>query len=271
MTEFNNRGTHVLERLLVQRLVAARSNQRGTTLVEMLIVILIMSILSVGMVYLMTALFNSFTQGNQRYLQQTEQGTVVDFFQSKTAGVSASSDLALYEGNGAVNPVSYAGDQIVFTAHGVCYRIFYLGYKRQLRAAASSDGCGSIAPVRGPNQEVAGGGYVETNPSAPDRDPVLDDLDGGTSFVLASNVTLSDGSTTPTGLNAPLRYYSADGRSQYENDGAASSDSSNPFYEDSSAVRSTGEIQLEFQVGAPIEGAAMVPPQPFKLTLYLDR
>jgi prepilin-type N-terminal cleavage/methylation domain-containing protein len=270
MTECNNSKSNFAELLLAQRLAAVRSRQRGTTLIEMLIVIVIMSTISLGILYLMTAQYNSAIQGQQMYLQQSSESTLTDVFESKTSGVSGS-DLALTTSGGAVDPLSYAGDQFLFTTNsGACYRVFYLGYKKELRVAISSDGCAAIAPARGPNQAVAGGGYLESDPDAADWDPILDTLNGGTSFILASNVTLTDGSSSPTFFNAPFRFYNADGSQQYLTDGTANSGSVNSFYDDASGVNSTGEIQLDFQLGNPDPSNISIPDRTFQLTLYMD-
>lgn len=263
MTEFNKHTDNCPGGLLAQRLAAIRAGERGSTLMEMMITISIMSIIGLGMVYLMTALFNTFIEGNQRYLQQTEQSTVVDFLQSKTAGLKPE-NVGLENPNGSIDPLSFAGDQIVFVNGGVCYRIFYLGNRQQLRVATSSQGCEAIRPERGPNETVEGGGYVQTDPEAEDRDPVLDNLEIK-SFVLATDATLDAGP-----VNAPLRYYSADSNSQYDNDAGATRGSTNPFYAEAGAVKSTGEIQVDFWLGTPIPSGRPIPPKPLQLSLYLD-
>lgn len=184
---------------LRESLVRNGQSERGTTLIEMIVVISIISILSVGILYLMTALFNSQAQGSQTGQQQSTAQDLRNSLSASTQGLEAN-HLGSKNGAGKVTSVSLARDNFFaeLPDQGICVRYYYVERLRQVRAATEPLGnCDLIRPVRGPNELVAPHGTPtgdcfapcwHSEPGYPLYDAVLDDDDSVHSFVVASNV-----------------------------------------------------------------------------------
>ena len=182
----------------LRRRIAA---QNGFTLIEMLVTILILSIIVI-------ALSNFFIAS----VNQTEQERMADAQHAawiQSSGwltqhlLSASSiGLASATDSSELDPLTVAGDQLIFQAAGNCYRVYYQESSSTVSAAEAAS-CSTIRPTRGPNE--SGSGTSTT-------DPVLDS--GGCSptttpscqiFVLADNVV----TTTSSPLQV-FKYYTSD-------------------------------------------------------------
>jgi prepilin-type N-terminal cleavage/methylation domain-containing protein len=197
------------------RLIRNGQSERGTTLIEMMVVIAIIGILSIGIVYLMTALFNSSILGQQAAAQQSETSTASSFVGSRVNGCTA-----IGEPDGSnISGVSIAGDQFVCRDDTDCVRAFYVLHslptdEGQLRyATAPLSNCDSIKPVRGPNETVdphsgCPAPCYHAEPGDQNYDPVLDDPEE--SSVLIDFASLSDGANSITYENEPFTYMDAD-------------------------------------------------------------
>jgi len=188
----------------------------------MMIVVAIISVVSIAIVMLMTALFNSSIITGQMLTQQSDIQTTEAYLSAHLTTTSPGSvGLALSDGgNIEIMPTSISGDQFVFTDmdKDYCYRVFYLPATKQIRAAVGptdskaaslptppatwSDeggGCTSVAPGWVSSSDaVATCGPSEYGTPACAADPILDssaDLNSK-SFVLANNVKLVQSVTT---------------------------------------------------------------------------
>ena len=196
--------------------------ERGNSIVEMMIIIFIVSIISVSIVLLMTSLFNSASIAGQSLNQRSDIQVTEGFFGSYLS-TATSGDIGRIHGAGNDTTASafLSGDQIVYynASTGDCYRVFYLGATHELRASvaqamgsdAASSGttpppagnytagypngttgfCASIAPAStNGSQATVTCGPSEYGKAACASDPILDnstDLNNR-SFVLAHNV-----------------------------------------------------------------------------------
>lgn len=190
--------------------------ERGTTLIEMMVVISILSIVSLGIVYLMTAQFNSMLLGVQASAQQSTTSTMSSFVATRLAGTT---EVGSTEGAN-VAPASISGDQFFAKTSSGCVRVFYVEHSidtfgnAQLREAFTPlDECDSIEPVRGPNQTVdphegCAAPCTHATPEDGFYDPVLDNPEK--SVVLVEYASLQGGSSDVTEENQPFTYLDAD-------------------------------------------------------------
>jgi type II secretory pathway pseudopilin PulG len=158
----------------------------------MLVVILIVGILIGGGATFLISLFNASARSFQSFQQQTTLQQATGFISSRLNAMTSSDDIGTTINTGSVNagigitvncstspadcinPLSVAGDQLVFQSQGTCYRLYYIQSSQQLDVASDAPISGSctgtpIDPVRGPNEiapEACG---------AANYDPVLDD------------------------------------------------------------------------------------------------
>lgn len=196
-------------------LVRNGQSERGTTLIEMMVVISIISILSLGTVYLMGAQFNSMILGAQALAQQSTTSTTSSFISTRLAGTI---EVGSTEGP-TVAPASIAGDQFFAKTSNDCVRVFYVEHSidtgnAQMRAAwAPLDECDSIRPVRGPNQlvdphEGCAAPCTHADPEDGFYDQVLDNPEK--SIVLVEYASLQGGGANVTEENKPFTYLDAD-------------------------------------------------------------
>lgn len=264
-----------------RRLRQRLASERGQTLMEVMIAASLTLVVASAMLLLVSLVFNSQTQATAMSDQRFSAQLVKDFLYSRSSS-STVSDIGLVSG-GRVSPVSYAGDQVIFKdGSGNCYRVFYVARRKELRAASEHGGCNQIAPVRGPNQELAGGGYVESDHAAADFDPVLDNLDGQQqdygypSFVLAGGVSQDNTAleAQQPGPGLPLPFFSYRGdplQATYSPDGQADSNSTNPWYDDPAQAQDTQELTFSFVLDSPTTGpGTSVGVRPEQETIYLN-
>lgn len=234
--------------------------QRGTTLAELMVVVVILGILATATVFIITALFNANIQGGRTLNQQTTIQRTSNFAQAHLP-IAAPGSIGLQTAGAEINPASIAGDQFVVEADGRCYRVFYVDRENALKVAISNDpddDCEAIAPRRGPNEKV-NGSYTVSDPLHPLYDWVLDqpndppaaieDADP-TVFALADKVTReSEGSEL-----VPFAFFSADAYQQaLPVDPVAKSNSGAAIYNDATNLSSVAatEISLYFMGQAP--------------------
>lgn len=215
----------------------------GFTLVELMVVVAILGILGGATVTLISSIFESNVRSQQRLDQQTQVESLFGFLASRMAtarrpvGLDKSSGCSGSQTN-CINPLSIAGDQLVFESGGVCYRIFYLKSQKQIRGATANDcgsgttggsGANSILPKRGPNEIIAdssangGNGDNVWQEGETYYDPVLDKAPGdpGGPFILAYNIESDRPNVAPTGYPNPLQiftYLNEDNKSWPTND-----------------------------------------------------
>jgi hypothetical protein len=190
-------------------------NESGSTIIEVVVVMSIMAILATVTLSLVTSLFDSSIRTSKYLEQNTKIETLYGFFASRMASTNVGNVGLANTGNTAVDPLTLAGDQFLFSSNGggsttgatLCYRVMY--FKNAINNGtaqftansiwvAVADNCTSIRPTTGPNQS--------SSTIAASNDPVLDPSSGnpaGSPFVLASDImsTNSKFSTTAGGPN----------------------------------------------------------------------
>lgn len=174
----------------------------------MLIVILITSILLATSFGFFEAYTNQLVEGTQHLAQ--DGATTTEFSRLSSIIGSAQRPLGLLDPSGtAIDPLSLAGDQVVFSgSDGRCWRIYYRERTQEVRVASSSS-CSDAAvkPVRGPNEKDDQGNWlVMTDPSNPRYDAALDDPSG--SYAIASDVSSLAPASAPSGAPRPLQLLS---------------------------------------------------------------
>jgi len=226
-----------------------QQSDKGMTLIEVVIVMVIMGIVSLSYVYLFTAMANSTIQAQQQYLQIADAQRSSNFISSKFSNVSTG-DIGLLTLLGLnISQVSMSGDQIVWKSGSNCYRMVYLSHTQPPRidVASSSSGCSSIKPIRGPNQLVDGQYSVPMGHAL--YDPVLDFPESVNVFSLVDRVYLSkDYSTTITSDNQPFK--ATNGSGQYINidPQASSSSNSNNWYNNILNLNSVSSVHFNFWI-----------------------
>lgn len=198
--------------------------QRGFTLVELLVVMTILSILSMGGYYLLSNFLSSQLKVQNQHVLYDESADINAYLFEKGYSMSAY-DIATNPLNpGSIRSVSVAGDQLSWcytlanNGDRWCTRIFYVArWRRLYQVTAPEQAYVHILPVRGPNQTLPPWGTCEAPcflapPGSPLADPVLDKLNKGRPGAnqLAANVSLSEAnvvSATITNANAPFKYF----------------------------------------------------------------
>lgn len=253
--------------------------EAGTTLPELLVVIVMIGILSLVGFAIVTAVFDATIQGTQ-YLNQQDTIQRTNGYLAQKLSHAEEGSLGLSRGGKqVVDPVSLAGDQFVFTQGERCYRVFYLGYTREIKVAISEDamlGCADIAPKRGPNETVgAADDYQLENPSDPHYDWVLDDpIMGKPSstanvFSLADGVVLNEIGTSLSG--APFTFIDS-AQQGLDVDQNASSSSDNSLYE-KPEVKDVAAVQMSMYALGSSDPHAKRGAKPLagKFTYYLGQ
>jgi prepilin-type N-terminal cleavage/methylation domain-containing protein len=203
------------------RLYRKLREQQGMTLIEMMVVIAIISIISMGGVTIVTSTFNAQTRAGQRLGEQQTAQTAFGYVNARISKTPVGSNSPSVVGVGRqkttaapapvatyIDPLTVGPDQIVVTnanpagGQPYCYRIVYLRQEMQLRASRYTT-CGDInaTPKRPPNLPVPFGATCGSTyhaaPGNPYYDPAIDNIASqpsecqsgtSTSFVLANNV-----------------------------------------------------------------------------------
>jgi prepilin-type N-terminal cleavage/methylation domain-containing protein len=268
--------------LMLARYRSLARDERGFTLIEVLVVIAMIGILTGVTISLIIALFDSNIRAGEYLDQQTTIETMYGFMASRLA--TAQRPVALTKGSGnsqTVDPLSISGDQLVWESpDGLCYRVFYVKRLDQIRATVATT-CTDpkVKPVRGPNQKAANGTDV-AQPTDPDYDIALDKPLGqeDSSFILASSVSRVPPANAPQGATNPLVFLTplGDDNLPLAVDDEASN-SSNPNnhsdWYDSAANR---EDVASFDVTAYVdpsvgEGAPRVPSRYYRQNISLQQ
>lgn len=198
--------------------LACLREQRGFTLIEVMIVIVILAVLTAGSLSLVTFIFDSNIRSGQILNQQATVQESFGFMTARLAKVSP--PIGTLNSTGAkINPLSIAGDQVMFRSNGLCVRVWYAKWAEQIRAKTSAS-CTSaaIALVRGPNQTPIRGGN-KAQPGDSDYDVALDTDPGpgaNAPFVIAGGVIPTRPSNANTNVypNASLRVFNYQDLSQ---------------------------------------------------------
>jgi hypothetical protein len=247
--------------------------QRGTTMIEMCMVMLLMGILSIGITYIVIGLFNAQARASAMDMQLNTSSRVIDYFDSHLSSVDVG-DCGLSSG-GSINPVSLAGDQLVCRHEDECYRFFYVARAAQLRVASSSIGCGPISPKRGPNEAVDDGGF-QLEVGDPLYDAVLDDPMmlplGATVFPLADAVVLDTNGSTDTESASLFRFLDRRQIHLYPGpDDRADSDSSNGFYLDEGNLQDIETVALVGAIDGQADFGSAISARKMQQRFYLNR
>lgn len=261
---------------LRESLVLNRHSERGTTLVEIMMVIVIISIVSLGIVYLMTALFNTTILAGQQLNQQATTSTTSSFVSARVGNA-----IEVGTASGAtVNPVSIAGDQFFAKTSTECIRVFYVadtsaaGNAQLREATAPLNDCNSITPVRGPNQTVTPHGNCFapcTHAAADDAlyDPVLDNPTYSRVAFLVDYASLSNGGGNITAANQPFTYL--DAANQPITDFPAKADSSYYPLQPASELAEVKAISFNLGIGgAPPETTPLVSARQWSQQTFLN-
>lgn len=238
-------------------------SEAGYSLVELVVVMAMMSILALGSMSLITAIFDTNIKSAQIFDQQTEIQTAFGYMNSHIQSASRPIGRATTLGT-SIDPLTIAGDQVIFEANGTCYRLFYLKQEEQIRVkVAASCNDSSIKPVRGPNQQALNG-TLHAGQGDADYDPALDIPLGepGSSFVLARGVVPEKPGTAPAGAPAPLQVfnYLADDENTLQVDAEASNAPSghSSFYNNSANRAQVAGIQVWTYIEPTVNGGARI-------------
>ena len=192
----------------------------GFTLVELMVTVVILGILGAATVTLITSIFESNIRSQQRLDQVTQVESLFGFMSSRIAvaqrPIGATKTSGCSNGDpSCIEPLSIAGDQMMFFSGGNCYRIMYVkqppgttGDKQGQIWAAISSNCedSSIFPKRGPNEVINGkgpGGFAQDDVEHYDK--ALDDP--ASHIVLAKNIDNNRPSNAPSDYPDPLRVF----------------------------------------------------------------
>ena len=195
----------------------------GFTLVELMVTVVILGILGAATVTLITSIFESNIRSQQRLDQVTQVESLFGFMSSRIAVAQRPIGATKTSGcpNGAsscIEPLSIAGDQMMFFSGGNCYRVMYVkqppgttGDKQGQIWASISSNCedSSIFPKRGPNEKIGGQGPGDFAADSPYYDKALDLPVGSTDahIVLAKNINNSRPLNAPSDYPNPLRVF----------------------------------------------------------------
>lgn len=238
-------------------------SQEGMTLVELLVVIAIAGILVASGTDLMVSWFNDLARTGQMIDRDSNGVALLSYMSTQLDGVEG--PLGVADGD-ETNPLSIAGDQLVFQQSGICKRILFIKRVKQVRAAhAASCSDPKVVPVRGPNEPPAdddnGDGFAE--PGDPDFDPAIDSAApewqtlcetecSNSSFLVAQGVVSPNEAAqagADTNSTQLFTYVVNTGDSLAPVDAEASSNSSASWYAD----RSKAETLLAVDTHACVE------------------
>ena len=188
-----------------------------------MVTVVILGILGAATVTLITSIFESNIRSQQRLDQVTQVESLFGFMSSRIAVAQRPVGATKTSGcpNGAsscIEPLSIAGDQMMFFSGGNCYRIMYVkqppgttGDKQGQIWAAISSNCedSSIFPKRGPNEVIGGNGPGGFATNSPYYDKALDLPVGSTDahIVLAKNIDNIRPLNAPSDYPSPLRVF----------------------------------------------------------------
>ncbi len=221
-------------------------DERGLTMVELLVVMLIMTIIALTAAQLMVNLFDSQLRTGQYLDQQTTLETFYGFTSSRLAvtqkgdvgltycrplnGAAAATVCQAPEDDGnaqtpndvrpacitdnancltVIDPITVSGDQVFFTSEGKCYRMAYVDADDAIYGAVgqTATACAGLRPRRGANE-----GTTQA-PGAALYDPFLDSPTTVGRFPLAANIISARPTTSPaqfsngTATPDPLRVW----------------------------------------------------------------
>jgi type II secretory pathway pseudopilin PulG len=194
----------------LRRARALTRREDGQTLIEMLVVILVIGVLIGAGATFIIGQFNANARSFQLFQQETALQQTNNFLNARLSAMSfdegsqdsigttlSTGEIDVSTGettsvevacssspNQCINPLSVAGDQLVFRSQGVCYRVFYVSTNKQLDVAIAAPAGSSpnltctgsaIDPVRGPNEPLPSGNVTSSVCSDTSFDPVLDD------------------------------------------------------------------------------------------------
>lgn len=232
---------------------------RGFTLIEVLVVLSILGVMATLSVSIIESQLNGEIRQRQTSAQAVGQAQLVSWMSGRLARATS---VGLPDGAGGIDPLTLAGDQIVFTTpDGACHRLLFIEAEHQLRARTSASGCDApgFRPSRGPNQA---GGPAD---AGLDEEPA----DGGAT-VIAENVALE----SAEGEKVPLLAVLA------PNDGPlaidAHADTGNPreegdFYSDETNAETVDEVLVRALFDAGSANVARANPQPFRMSAFVAR
>lgn len=169
------------------------ASRKGTSIVEVVIAITLMSILSIVVAAILGAIATTTMTTAGRVDQLTQGDRATGYFASIVGKVPGTSIAALTSGStgftaggvsyaatpAGIKPAAIAGDQMIVATSGTCFRLMYLKAKQELWSA-TSDSCASLGgtgftssqgALRGPNQDI---GTFQPPVSSRLWDPVLD-------------------------------------------------------------------------------------------------
>lgn len=251
-----------------------KHNQRGTTLIECLVVMAIITIISASLIYLLVDLLGTpavaMQKGNQNFaIQQTSQAITAPL---STAAADA---VGTKEAGGAINPTSMAGDQLIFTASdGGCYRFWYDAADQEILEIEDNNGCSAIDAARGPN-EAAPADCIPPDEMPAPCDQILDGLAPHTWVVARNVVTDPNGGT---GSKRIFTYYDynhqalpTDEQAQSGGDEQAGTGKYNLLYADAMITTvNVGSIQINYWQASPGMAQDAVAPIEYRQTVTLQ-
>jgi type II secretory pathway pseudopilin PulG len=249
---------------LTTKLLALRARERGSSLIEMCMVIAIMGIIALASTTLMLGMFGSQARAQVMDQQLNEGSRILDYAKSNLESATIGDCGLTEQGNSArIEETSLAGDQIICSTSNECFRLMYIARSHELKVAiTNSSDCSPISPRRGPNQMI-NGGYQIANAADPLFDPVLDNPGalpaGSTVFTLAEDLVLTENGSVDT-ANHPLFSFKDLGDSALSPtpDNQAVSSSSNGLYQSSfnldriSAIEISGYLDEQLGLGSSV-------------------
>jgi prepilin-type N-terminal cleavage/methylation domain-containing protein len=246
---------------LRESLVRNGRSERGTTLVEIMVVIVIMSIMSYGIIYLMTAMFDSNIQANEMAEQQSNAQSIRSSVGALSYGLT-NVNLGQVNGAGKITSMSLAGDGFYgeLPDQGICFRLYYVARSKQLRQATQpSASCSDIKPVRGANETVPPHGSCQApcyqaEVGTPPYDKVLD---GAVNSVLVADKVVTNANGTGTSISGfgPFIYLDKSGSQIYGDRLSFEGNSSVVYNEDPAINSQIGSIEVRLYLAGSYDGA----------------
>jgi prepilin-type N-terminal cleavage/methylation domain-containing protein len=182
------------------------ASEQCFTLIELLVVITILGIMAAASISWISTLFDSQIRATAMFDQHSELAMSFGWLNSHL--VNADRPIGRLNQTGtAIDPLTLAGDQVVFEQNQTCYRVFWLKREKELRmASAANCNDSKVKPVRGPNQLALNGTY-HAEEGDPDYDVALDAEPGdeSASFVLAQGVVEDKPKMAPHYAPDPLQ------------------------------------------------------------------
>lgn len=237
-------------------------DERGFTLMELMIVMVIASILMVAIGNWFVSSDRSIAEANFKIDRAGQANALFSFTDSHLTAAQLPVGL-LEDGGTKINPLSIAGDQVIFTDSGTCTRLFYIKRMKQLRSVTRAS-CADplIVPERGPNEALLddddGDGFAESGDA--DFDPAIDSLAPSYTttcqgsecdnypFLIAQRVMTGEDAVSPYGYEPKtttlLQFALNTGFENAPVDAEADKDSSSSWYENSANRDAIGSISV---------------------------